>query len=67
MAETNYQLTRKLNVTATEYEVIMHMTATQSKGNRRVVQTLTVKTTRPYLLASSGKQDAKAVSDYDVA
>jgi len=67
MTETNYQLTRQLNVTATGYEVTMRMTSTQFNGDSRLVQTLTVRTLRPILRVTSAMQNPKAVSDYDVA
>ena len=67
MTETNYQLTRQFNVTATGYEVTMRMTSTQFKGDSRVVQTLTVRTLRPHPRVISDMQNPKVVSDYDVA
>ena len=67
MTETNYQLTRQFNVTATGYEVTMQMTSTQFKGESRVVQTLTVRTLRPHPRATSAMENPKVVSNYDVA
>jgi len=67
MTETNYQLTRQFNVTAAGYEVTMRMTSSQFKGDSRVVQTLTVRTLRPHLRATSAMENPKVVSHYDVA